>query len=64
MANGEILIEEQTPSQINAYLQKRFAQLPDEHKRFISPHIYKVGVSKNLIDLRKELMGRIRNHVK
>ncbi len=56
MDNGEILIPEQTPNEINAYLQKRFAQLPNEHKRFISPHIYKVGVSEKVLNLKNELL--------
>ena len=59
MENGKILIPEQTPSEINAYLQKRFAQLPDEHKRFISPHIYKVGVSEKVLNLKNELLRGI-----
>ncbi len=64
MDNGEILIDYETPQQINKYLQKRFAQLPEEHKRFISPHIYKVGISKNLMDLRNKLMDDIRSKLK
>ncbi len=59
MDNGKILIPEQTPSEINTYLQKRFAQLPDEHKRFISPHIYKVGVSEKVLNLKNELLRGI-----
>ncbi|MPQ46016.1 nicotinate phosphoribosyltransferase [Marinifilum sp. N1E240] len=64
MENGEILIEEQTPSEINQYLKKRFAQLPDEHKRFISPHIYKVGISRSLLDLRDNMLKDIRSKIK
>ncbi|WP_282014436.1 nicotinate phosphoribosyltransferase [Marinifilum flexuosum] len=64
MENGEILIEEKTPSEINAYLKQRFNQLPDEHKRFISPHIYKVGISENLLDLRDGILKNIRERIK
>lgn len=63
MENGEILIKNQTPAQINEYLQKRFAQLPLEHKRFISPHIYKVGISKELMDLRDGMLKEIRKNI-
>ncbi|MDE5423823.1 nicotinate phosphoribosyltransferase [Ancylomarina sp. DW003] len=56
MDNGKVLIEEQSPNEINTYLKKRFAQLPDEHKRFISPHIYKVGVSEKVLNLKNELL--------
>jgi nicotinate phosphoribosyltransferase len=64
MENGEILIESKTPGEINAYLKQRFSQLPDEHKRFISPHIYKVGISENLLDLRDNMLKNIRERIK
>ncbi|MCY1634288.1 nicotinate phosphoribosyltransferase [Marinifilum sp. D737] len=64
MENGEILIESKTPGEINAYLKQRFNQLPDEHKRFISPHIYKVGISENLLDLRDNMLKNIRERIK
>ncbi len=60
MDNGKILIDYETPLQINKYMQKRFAQLPIEHKRFISPHIYKVGISEKLMNLRNDMMESIR----
>jgi len=60
MEDGKVLIDQQTPGEINAYLQKRFAQLPDEHKRFISPHIYKVGVSDEALNLKNEMLKGIR----
>lgn len=62
VAGGEVILPKKTPSEIHDYLQKRAAFLPDEHKRFISPHIYKVGISGKLMDMRnslaKELKGR------
>lgn len=64
MESGKILIETQSPLEMNAYLKKRFAQLPDEHKRFISPHIYKVGVSENLLNLRNQMLKEIRSKIK
>ncbi|MGQ1908404.1 nicotinate phosphoribosyltransferase [Marinifilum sp. RC60d5] len=63
MENGKILIKEQSPGEINSYLKKRFAQLPDGHKRFISPHIYKVGISKNLMSLRDNMLKEIRSKI-
>nr|WP_320118513.1 nicotinate phosphoribosyltransferase [uncultured Marinifilum sp.] len=63
MENGKILIKEQTPGEINSYLKKRFAQLPDGHKRFISPHIYKVGISNNLMSLRDNMLKEIRSKI-
>ncbi len=53
--NGEFRLEKQTPPEIHIYLQSRSALLPDEHKRFISPHIYKVGISKKLMETRNSL---------
>jgi len=41
-----------------AYAQGRLAKLPPEHKRFENPHVYKVGASKSLLDLRKDLIKR------
>lgn len=38
------------------YAKKRLKQLPKEHKRFVNPHIYKVGISKKLLDLRDSLI--------
>ncbi|RUT77927.1 nicotinate phosphoribosyltransferase [Ancylomarina longa] len=64
MENGEILIEDQNPAEINAYLLKRFKQLPEGHKRFISPHIYKVGISANLLKLRDQMLKNIRLKIK
>lgn len=64
MENGEILIKNQSPIEINEYVRKRFAQLPDEHKRFISPHIYKVGISESLLNVRDQLLVDIRSKIR
>lgn len=53
--NGEILAKQETADEIHQYLLKRAALLPEEHKRFISPHIYKVGISKKLMETRNAL---------
>ncbi|WP_020403159.1 nicotinate phosphoribosyltransferase [Gracilimonas tropica] len=41
------------------YAQKRLSELNQEHKRFDNPHIYKVGLSKQLLKLKEQL---IENH--
>ncbi len=56
--NGEVLLMNKTVQQIAEYNQFRFSQLPDEHKRFEFPHIYKVGISPELRKLRDELMKK------
>jgi len=54
-----IINELPSPQQCHEYLMKRAALLPAEHKRFIMPHIYKVGSSKALLDLREQLRKKI-----
>jgi nicotinate phosphoribosyltransferase len=58
---GKILIEKQTPMEIHKFLEHRASLLPDEHKRFISPHIYKVGITQNLLETRNALSKQIKN---
>lgn len=56
--DGKILIENKTISQIAEYNEYRFSLLPEEHKRFEFPHIYKVGVSPELLKLRDNLINQ------
>ena len=55
MENGHSLLKNQEPKDVAAYVQKRMQQLPEEHKRFNNPHIYKVGISAPLQQLRSDL---------
>ena len=55
MKNGVILEPLPSLKEISSYCMSRLARVPDEHKRFQNPHIYKVGISKSLRDLRNEL---------
>lgn len=55
VAGGEIYHRQKPLTEIHNYLLERATLLPDEHKRFISPHIYKVGISGNLMFTRNEL---------
>ena len=50
------------PQQCSEYLFSRAAHLPAEHKRFIMPHIYKVGCSIELLKLCDELQKDISNN--
>jgi nicotinate phosphoribosyltransferase len=56
---GEILFQNKSLSEIHQYLMQRADLLPDEHKRFISPHIYKVGISEKLMNTRNELTKKL-----
>lgn len=55
MESGSLTIEPPKAIQSAAYAAERFAKLNPEHKRFDNPHIYKVGISKKLMDLRDDL---------
>jgi len=57
MKEGKMLADKRTPYEIAAFMQERLALLPDEHKRFEYPHIYKVGASKTMLDLRDKLVS-------
>jgi nicotinate phosphoribosyltransferase len=57
MKDGKITLAKQSPYELSAYRQERFALLPDEHKRFEYPHIYKVGISKKLAELKEKLVN-------
>jgi nicotinate phosphoribosyltransferase len=54
--NGNILIDNKSAYDSAAILKSQLQLLPDEHKRFINPHVYKVGVSKKMLDLRSSLI--------
>ncbi|HZH72292.1 MAG TPA: nicotinate phosphoribosyltransferase, partial [Mariniphaga sp.] len=60
---GEIFKSSLNTADINAYLMKRSSQLPEEHKRFISPHIYKVGISTELLNLRETLAKSLKQKI-
>jgi len=56
--NGQMLHPMPSPAACHEYLTTRATQLPEEHKRFIMPHIFKVGISEKLLNLRNELVRR------
>lgn len=38
------------------YAQERLKTLAQEHKRFENPHVYKVGISQGIMQLRSQLV--------
>ncbi|NLB91892.1 MAG: nicotinate phosphoribosyltransferase [Bacteroidales bacterium] len=58
---GKIISENKNPEEIHRYLLLRAASLPDEHKRFISPHLYRVGISEKLLKVRDSLTKQFLN---
>lgn len=61
MEGGEILIDSPTPEEARAFSQDRLSKLPDEHKRFDNPHVYKVGLSTRMHELRDKTLQRARD---
>lgn len=57
--NGKVLAEKRSIPEISEYRSLRVSQLGDEYKRFEYPHIYKVGLSNSLIQLRADLLSEI-----
>ncbi len=64
MDKGRIVMDRKKPAEIAKYVCARMGQLPDEHKRFENPHIYKVGITRKLMDLRSEIVDEIRTKYK
>ena len=57
--NNKIITPLPSLQECHQYLVRREKRLTAEHKRVIKPHIYKVGTSKQLLDLRDELREKI-----
>ena len=55
MENGKIVPNQPSLKEIAAYCQERLRLVPEEHKRFHNPHIYKVGISEKLRNERNRL---------
>jgi nicotinate phosphoribosyltransferase len=58
MVRGKIVYDPPSLSQTVQYVRDRLAMLPSEYKRFENPHIYKVGISTRLKNLRDGLIAR------
>ncbi|KTD79413.1 nicotinate phosphoribosyltransferase [Legionella waltersii] len=56
MANGKRLFPRQSLVELKEFSQRCFDNLPGEYKRFVNPHLYKVGISTNLKQLRDQLI--------
>lgn len=54
---GETKIKNKSVYEISQYVKQRLELLPEEHKRFDNPHIYKIGISKKLLNLKNELIN-------
>jgi len=63
MDKGRIVKRESDVAAIRRYCRQRLDMIPEEHKRFEMPHIYKVGLSLRLESMRDELVGEIRKRL-
>lgn len=59
LKDGRHVIDIPTAQESARYASARFDQLNAEHKRFDHPHIYKVGISKKLMDIRDKLTHKM-----
>ncbi|WP_375580623.1 nicotinate phosphoribosyltransferase [Marivirga tractuosa] len=57
MKDGKRLFKKKSLKEIQKYSKERLAELPIEYKRFDNPHIYKIGLSKNLMNLRNTFIS-------
>lgn len=57
MEQGKILVGMQTPGMIADRVSAGLNDLPEEHRRFMNPHIYTVGISGRLHTLKEKLVN-------
>lgn len=59
--NGDEMIEMPDVQSIVEYKKEQFSKLHPEYKRFDNPHIYKVGISSQLMETRDRLLVSYKN---
>lgn len=62
MENGKIARPSPDIWSIKTYARDRFALLPEEYKRFANPHVYKVGLTEKLKNIRDQLVEKYKSH--
>lgn len=58
MKNGNMVSDYPSIQKIADWSRTQLARLAQEHKRFEFPHIYKVGISTQLLDLRNQMRNQ------
>ncbi len=56
--NGKLVYNFPSLEEVREFSLERFSHLPSEFKRFVNPHIYRVGLSQKLYSLRHSLIER------
>ncbi|HQF41866.1 MAG TPA: nicotinate phosphoribosyltransferase [Ignavibacteriaceae bacterium] len=64
VADGKSKIKTESVGIIRERVKENLSKLPAEYKRFEFPHIYKVGISEKLMQLREELKTNFSNNNK
>jgi len=62
--NGDIINYDTNINNARKYFLNNLSQLSPEHKRLINPHIYKVDISNELYDLKKQTIKQIEDSFK
>jgi nicotinate phosphoribosyltransferase len=63
MDKGVIHYQGMHVNMLREWVSERLKHLPEEHKRFDFPHIYKVGISDHLSALRDELINKYQKYM-
>ena len=63
MRDGQLMQDKINPYDIQQWSSKRLSKLLPEHKRFENPHIYKVGISHSVMNLREQLVTHYLEHI-
>lgn len=58
---GESVMDSRPATESARYAKERLSKLNPEHKRFENPHIYRVGISKKLMQLRDQLSSELKS---
>jgi len=64
MENGKLISKLPSIRDAADYVKESTSKLYPEHKRFEFPHIYKVGISRKLMDLRSTLVQTIKQNIR
>jgi nicotinate phosphoribosyltransferase len=64
MENGKRIVKKLSLEEISDYRHQRINKLPEEFKRFVYPHIYKIGISDNLKAEREKLIDQYKSYTK
>ncbi len=63
MQGGETILPAMPVKEIASFARERLRHLDDSHKRFENPHVYKVGISEELMRLRDRVKEEIQKRV-